>query len=146
MTDDAPDPAFTVACPDCYSPAGTPCLGHHDVHASRTDVARLRSTDRGTCALCGQLMIRDATGDAWHPTGALTTPCPVLPDPQRDWEAYAAAINTGLEPGRPGREHFRPNNPCPECVNGKCVNCTGDTLDLVTDDLTPCTCTHPAVP
>ena len=33
-------------------------------------------------------------------------------------------------------------NICPECRNGKCVNCTGETLDEETEDFTPCTCTH----
>lgn len=33
---------------------------------------------------------------------------------------------------------------CPECANGKCVNCVGQALDPVTDDLVPCACTHGA--
>lgn len=33
---------------------------------------------------------------------------------------------------------------CPECVNGKHVNCVGQALDPVTDALVPCTCTHGA--
>lgn len=129
VTDETPDP-LTVACPDCLAPPGTGCyFGSSSdwpagqVHAERTRVVTLRTTERGTCALCGQPMIRTPDGDAWHPVGALTTPCPVLPDPHTHWNDYAAAINSGLEPGRPGAQHFVPtpdiaqHGPPPSPVN-----------------------------
>lgn len=29
---------------------------------------------------------------------------------------------------------------CPECQNGKCVNCTGWAIDETTDDVVSCSC------
>jgi hypothetical protein len=34
--------------------------------------------------------------------------------------------------------------PCPECRNGKCVNCTGEALDESADEIVPCECKHGA--
>lgn len=63
--------------------------------------------EMGTCALCGQEMIR--TGDdCWHPH-TITKACP--PEPSSvpwDAEGWAAFRAAGLDHGRPGREHFRP--------------------------------------
>lgn len=168
-----------VACIDCTAPPGTPCytsghIGGQVTHAARKDAARLRSVEHGTCGLCGAWMVRghqDTGGplDAWHPRPEDAARCPQLPDPARDWNAYAAVIQTGVSPGHPGLEHFRvpcthPRVPdpatwgadcgayfcedchtavgrplCPECVSGKHPNCVGQALDDH-DVLVPCAC------
>lgn len=109
-----------VACPDCAAPAGTPC--YHSAgqvirthHAARRDSARLRSVEHGTCALCSYPMVRghQTEGgelDAWHHDPHDAALCPRLPDPATDWEGYAAAINSGVTPGHPGIQHFRPTH------------------------------------
>ena len=51
----------------------------------------------GTCALCGQEMLRTAT-DCWHPWDVAEA-CPPG-DP--------TALPAGTSSGRPGREHFIP--------------------------------------
>ena len=63
----------------------------------------------GTCALCGQVMVRDGD-DAWHPWN-VERACPPEPGPMNEsrenfdaWQAFYAA---GLRTGRPGVEHFR---------------------------------------
>lgn len=35
---------------------------------------------------------------------------------------------------------------CPECAQGKCINCTSTTLHPVTDLMVPCDCTHQGAP
>jgi hypothetical protein len=166
-------------CPDCMAPPTVPC--GDQPHADRIRQADLRALEHGTCALCGQPMVRGSVEgspiDAWHPDETTAAACPPIPDPGTDWEGYALATNLGLTPGHPGAEHFVPagdldaridalhgsgaaaaidaafadgsifsasSRPalCPECVNGKHVNCVGQALDPVTDDLVPCTCTH----
>lgn len=107
-----PDP-LSVRCLDCLAPAGTPCRTNTDaeVHATRTRTAQLRALEQGTCSLCGRFMVRGsidgAPVDAWHPDEA-DHGCPVMPNPQTDWDAYAAQINLGYRPGHPGLEHFQP--------------------------------------
>lgn len=31
-------------------------------------------------------------------------------------------------------------DPCPECAQGKCSNCIGETWDPAADDVAPCPC------
>lgn len=106
--------ALDVTCPDCAVPPGTPCatsVGALDgeTHAERRRVAYLRSLEQGTCALCGRFMVRGTDPvQAWHPDPADAAACPSLPDPRTDWNAYAEALNSGLQPGHPGIEHFVP--------------------------------------
>lgn len=104
----------------------------------------------------------------WHPDPTDAALCPPLPDPQTHWNAYAEAHNRGLRPGYPGAEHFNEvavntyavirdaskvtpedltgfeaavSRPlCPECTQGKTINCAG--LALVGDDLIPCATTE----
>lgn len=149
--------ALTVACSDCLAPAGTPCRGNHDrPHLERRRLADLRALEQGTCGLCGRWMVRgtvlDAPVDAWHPVDADAAACPVFPDARTDWIKYAAMVNLGMTPGHPGVEHFRPElDPdacCPECRQGKHVNCTL-TVPLEGLELTPCPCMiagHPGDP
>ena len=63
----------------------------------------------GTCALCGQEMIRTAD-DCWHPWDVKVA-CPPEPGPMMESKENSLAwmdfYNKGLRPGRPGREHFR---------------------------------------
>lgn len=112
MTDTDPrtQAALTVSCPDCLAPAGRPC--GDQFHADRLRIVDLRALTRGTCALCGQPMVRGsldgAPDDAWHPDTFDAAQCPRMPDPGKDWQAYALAVNLGLTPGHPGAEHFRP--------------------------------------
>ena len=114
MADDTPDTALDVACPyegGCGAPAGTPCYTSYDgeTHAERRRVAALRALDRGTCALCGRLMVRGpAPLDAGHPEDDAAATCPPLPDPRTDWNGYALATQQGLQPGHPGVKHFIP--------------------------------------
>jgi hypothetical protein len=62
----------------------------------------------GTCALCGQEMIRTAD-DCWHPYDVATA-CPPEPGPmtesRENFNAWQEFYASGLRPGRPGREHF----------------------------------------
>jgi hypothetical protein len=169
VTDETPDTSpLPVKCPDCEAPAGTGCYHSQSVewpegtvHQARTHIAALRHSERGTCALCAQPMVRTADGDAWHPVAALTVPCPQMADPQREWATYAGQINSGLEPGRPGAQHFRPvvevdgapvtlhpgaTTVCPECTNGKHPNCDGTSYDLDRDEPTLCACAHASHP
>lgn len=106
---------LTVACPDCTVPAGRACAtsGEFDpttVHGERQRIADLRSLEHGVCALCAAPMVRGTVEgspvDAWHPDPAHAAACPVIPDPDSDWNAYAATINAGVTPGHPGVEHF----------------------------------------
>lgn len=161
----APLTPTEVACPDCHAQALQPChfSGAYDtgaVHANRRDAARLRSVEHGTCSLCGNPMVRGQRAEggpvtAWHHLPEHQG-CPQLPDPSTRWNDYAAAINAGLAPGEPGVDAFRPADPweggevssagsptlCPECVAGKHVNCTVETLHPVTDLMVPCECEH----
>jgi hypothetical protein len=64
----------------------------------------------GTCALCGQTMIR-TDDDCWHPYNVKKACPPELqwrfpgdPDAVAAWQELRAK---GIRPGRPGREHFR---------------------------------------
>lgn len=119
--------ALTVPCPDCQAPAGTPCYGHLDrPHGDRERVADLRALEHGTCALCGQPMVRgsveDAPVDAWHHLPEDAAACPRFPDPHQDWNGYATMINLGLSPGHPGVEHFVPA--------GETTDATPETADL----------------
>lgn len=71
-------------------------------------IAPPNSGEAGTCRLCGQLMIR-TDDDCWHPY-SVAKACP--PEPSsvpwdaEGWREFRAA---GLATGRPGREHFVPN-------------------------------------
>lgn len=112
---------LSVACPDCTAPAGTPCYvsGTNTVedygHAARQRSADLYAVEHGTCALCGRFMVygsvQGAPARAWHPNPEDKAACPPMPDPLTDWNAYATAVNLGLEPGYPGDEHFLPADP-----------------------------------
>lgn len=116
---------LTVECPDCAVPAGQPCATHlpptfddasqptATYHAERQRVADLRALEHGTCALCGQRMVRGsvegAPVDAWHPITYDADRCPQLPDPRTNYNAWAEAQNAGLTAGHPGAEHFIPD-------------------------------------
>lgn len=181
MTEQNPelDPRLAVQCLDCYAPPRVPCRTSYGdtVHATRQRAAHLAALERGTCALCGHLLVRgtppdvedDPTIQVWHPETGVAAACPPLPDPGTHWNAYAAAIQAGARPGHPGPEHFVPLAAiedaaamrvhgsgydavprvavevgliCPECDNGKHVNCDGRAMHPVTDELSPCSCTH----
>lgn len=110
-----------VACPDCAVPAGTPCAfsgGYEGVHADRQRTADLHALEQGTCALCGQFMVRGsvegAPPDAWHPDPADAAACPPIPSPEDNYEAWATAVNLGLTPGHPGIEQFVPVHDVPD--------------------------------
>lgn len=108
---------LSVPCPDCLAPAEQDCYHsgnpHDDYgpHAERRRIADLRAVEHGLCGLCGRPMvygaIDGAPARAWHPDEADKAVCPPLPDPKTHWNAYAEAVNAGLEPGYPGNEHFR---------------------------------------
>lgn len=108
-----------VKCAECEAPPGTPCRTSYEdqTHQERQRLADLRSLDQGTCALCGQFMVKGSVlgspVDAWHPDGTDAAACPNLPDPAEDWNGYALAVNLGATPGRPGLEHFRPYDTTP---------------------------------
>jgi len=137
--------ALDLRCPACLAPPGTDCT-----HDDRRRLADLRNLQHGTCNLCGQFMVHgtvlDAPTDAWHPDLTDASACPVIPDPNLDgWDAYAAAINSGLTPGHPGIEHFVPTPPpsavtCPECRQGKHPNCTRTIPGDTGPEVTPCAC------
>lgn len=103
-----PVDALTVPCPDCQAPAGEPCRMSGSwpagsVHAPRNDSARLSTVTHGTCLLCGRPAVKgqraaDGPVIAWHPDPAHHD-CPPMPDPGTDWNAYATAVNLGVEPG-----------------------------------------------
>lgn len=103
----------TTACPSCMAPTGTPCTGSYGIHADRIDHHRLQTQlEHGTCALCGQPMVRGVRVPggpvtAWHPAPE-DQACPDLPDAETDWNAYAVAINLGLAPGVPDPSAFIP--------------------------------------
>jgi hypothetical protein len=102
---------ITVGCPDCAVPAGRQCSSAlNQSHAGRQRLADLRALEQGLCALCGQWMVRGSVegspADAWHPDPDHAAACPPMPDPAKDWPAYAAAINLGQIAGHPGIEHF----------------------------------------
>lgn len=108
-----------VGCPDCQAAPGAPCMfGGTDqqgdpwpataVHGSRRDLAL---TERGTCKLCGLLLLRK-DGRVWHPE-VITTSCPQMPDPGTDWNGYARAVQAGTVPGEPGVEAFIPEDELP---------------------------------
>lgn len=154
--------SLTVACPDCFAPPGQECRTSNprtaSTHADRHRAAQLRAVDHGTCALCGNPMVRGTptvttTGapiEAWHPNPEHADTCPPMPDPAEDWNAYAAAVQAGLAPGRPGLQHFIPAGAvmapplpvCPECATGKHQNCLGQALDHTTDTIAACNCDH----
>lgn len=129
---------LSVPCPDCAVPAGVPCATSIDyldgAHAERQRVADLQALDRGTCALCGRFMVRGSVEgspvDAWHPDETAAAACPPMPDPRTDWNAYAEAINAGVQAGHPGAEHFRPS-PSPAPLDDG----TDRTARLTDDDL-----------
>lgn len=114
---------LSVLCPGndggCGAPPGHHCRtsytnedGTPHTHYARVKHADLRALEHGTCDLCGAFMVRgtvlDAPLDAWHPDPGDASRCPDLPDPATDWNNYAAAVNLGAVPGRPGLEHFQP--------------------------------------
>lgn len=123
---------LTVACPDCAVPADTGCRfsdadwqrsdGLAVFHAERRRIADLRALEHGTCALCGQPMVRGsvegAPVDAWHHQEADAAACPAFPSPQEDWNGYATLVNLGLSPGHPGVEHFVPTPETPDALLG----------------------------
>lgn len=149
-----PDP-LTVQCPSCLAPAGEACRSNMETtHADRVTSAQLYAVEHGTCDLCTQPMVRGlptvgAEVTAWHPDPAHAALCPPMADPNDDWNAYAAQTQQGLEPGRPGLEHFIPEGAalaaplplCPECRAGKPQNCAEQALDDH-DDLVPCRTTR----
>ena len=58
-----PHDPLTVKCPDCLAPVGEDCRVDNPQlaefgHAGRRDKARAFAAEEGTCALCGQRMIR----------------------------------------------------------------------------------------
>jgi hypothetical protein len=59
----------------------------------------------GSCALCGQELILDGD-DCWHPY-TVAVACPPEP-PSSDFVAYQAWRAAGNQSLRPGREHFIP--------------------------------------
>lgn len=123
------DAIIRVKCPDCEAPRGQGCrfgtvtgadsdttidaadIPQTAVHAGRRDLA---FTVRGTCLLCGLLLLHDLRSDrVWHPT-LITEACPPLPDPRTDWNAYALALQQGAVPGEPGIENFVADDPNPD--------------------------------
>lgn len=107
------DPALAVACPSCKAPAKTPCYGSMGTHADRPEAATLYAVERGSCALCRGFLVRGVRPpgtdvEVWHPNPEDAAVCPPMPDPKTDWESYAAAINRGAEPGKPGPDAFVP--------------------------------------
>lgn len=152
---EVPPPAhdpLTVRCPSCMAPPAHPC--GDEPHADRLEAARHAAAVAGTCGLCGQLLHRlTDPDDALHLDPADEAACPPLPNPRHDFDAYQAAIHEGARPGHPGVEHWHPiGEPtppalwCPECTNGKHVNCVGQAMHPVTDELVPCSCTHEVTP
>ena len=146
--------ALKVQCPDCQAPTDVPCYTSYaagTIHADRQRAADLRALERGTCALCGSLLVRDPSQEVWHPNPEDQS-CPPLPDARTHWNDYARALQAGVSPGHPGAEHFLPDpgsvapTPvvCPECRDGKCQNCDGRALHPVTDLIVTCDCTHGA--
>lgn len=142
---------LSVDCPDCTVPPGTRCAfsnpllaGTDDApryHAERHRVADLRAVEHGTCALCGQAMVRGSVEgrpvDAWHPDPDHARACPVIPEPGTDPAGWSLAINLGLTPGHPGAEHFVPAEP-PPCghvpMQAGCGGCDPSAVDLVIED------------
>lgn len=125
MTDSTPpevDP-LTVDCPDCLAKTGHACyiseVYDGGSHATRHQVAVYAALERGTCGLCGHVLVRgslpndDATV-VYHPVEADRTTCPPMPDPSTDWNAYAKLLNAGVKPGYPGVEHFIPTTTIPD--------------------------------
>lgn len=113
---------LTVPCPDCGVPTGVECQTSIDyltgAHADRRRTADLRALEHGTCALCGQPMVRGTVegspADAWHPDETDAAACPPIPDPRTDWNGYAEAVNAAALHGHPGLEHFTPACDHPE--------------------------------
>ena len=70
-----PHDPLTVKCPDCLAPVGEDCRVDNPQlaefgHAGRRDKARAFAAEEGTCALCGQRMIRVTDPvETWHPGG-----------------------------------------------------------------------------
>lgn len=104
--------ALTVHCTDCRAVDGEDCRGDYGIHLDRKKLADLRQLEHGTCALCGEGMVRGsvlgAPVDAWHPDDGTPQACPVMPNPATRWDEYAALLNTGISPGHPGLQHFIP--------------------------------------
>jgi hypothetical protein len=103
----------TVPCPDCQAPAGTVCYtsGDHTHHAARATAAEYAALTPGVCELCGRRLLAGTVGGqqlAVHPDPTDAEACPPLPDPLRDPEGWALAVNLGYQPGRPGIEHWKP--------------------------------------
>lgn len=77
----------------------------------------------GTCALCGQQMIKDVDPvDAWHPYG-VEFACP--PEPSStpyDVEGWQRFHDLGLRPGRPGLEYFVAEGEAVDNINPHIVN------------------------
>lgn len=104
-----------VACSDCHAPAGAPCIG--DTHAVRVDTAQIRATlVEGICTYphpggpCGRRLVTyvlHGTLTAVHPDPVDAAACPPLADPLLDQPTWAMQVNLGMEPGRPGPEHFQ---------------------------------------
>lgn len=118
MAADAPDvDPLTVDCPDCLAKTGHACyigeMYDGGSHASRHQVAVYAALERGTCALCGQVLVRgslptDDRVEVYHPVQEDRAKCPPLPDPSTHWNDYAEALAAGAKPGYPGAEHFQP--------------------------------------
>lgn len=84
------------------------------VPALTGDPAALAAIEEGTCARCGQTMLRATRADGqvedvWHPHD-VPRACPEQPtDPiDADPAAWSRWYAAGNKPGRPGFEHFRP--------------------------------------
>lgn len=111
-TTDAPDP-LTAGCPDCAAPAGQPC------RMSDTTDQEVHA-DRYTAAAATE-------------AGAATGVCGLCGLPAAPPLGCTAHGYADVQP---------PTGPlCPECRTGKPGNCTGLTLDPVTDDFVPCATT-----
>lgn len=120
------DLIVAVKCPDCEAPRGQGCrfgtvsgadsdttIDAEDipataVHAGRRDLA---FTERGTCRICGLLLLR-RDGRVWHPE-VITTSCPPMPDPGKDWNGYALAVQKGMVAQEPGVDAFVPEDEQP---------------------------------
>jgi hypothetical protein len=107
-----PDP-LTVGCPDCGVPAGTDCTSAYDTfHSARCLRAEVRgSTQHGTCRDCGQPLTRYREHGilrVLHTDPQDAAACPPIPDPATDLAEWAAARNSGLEPGKPPVDAWQP--------------------------------------
>lgn len=106
---------LSVKCPSCLAPSGEPCrvdnpqLAEYG-HADRRERARVADVERGTCGLCGQVMLRlTDPEDVWHPAD-VEKACPPEPATEPyDAQGWFDFFNSGKRTGRPGAEHFIPD-------------------------------------